>query len=62
MALLATAHVGAWVLNSRLERYSFLNQFEGALVSVSVILLPAGGLFAAMPGSPINTLALLTTL
>ncbi len=62
MALLAAAYVGAWVLNSKLERYPFLNQFEGALLSVSVTLLPAGGLFAAMPGSPINTLALLATL
>ena len=61
MALLAAAYVGAWVLSSRFERYPFLNQFEGALVSVSVTLVPAGGVFAAMPGSPVNTLALLAT-
>ncbi|MFB6232162.1 MAG: sugar transferase [Salinibacter sp.] len=61
MALLAAAYVGAWVLSSKFERYPFLNQFEAALVSVSVTLVPAGGLFAAMPGSPINTLALFAT-
>ncbi len=62
MALLAAAYVGAWVLSSKFERYPFVNQFEGALVSVSVTLVPAGVIFAAMPGSPINTLALLATL
>jgi len=61
MALLAAAYVGAWVLSSKFERYPFLNQFEAALVSVSVTLVPAGGLFAAMPGSPINVLALSAT-
>lgn len=62
MALLGGAYVAAWVLNSKLERYPFLNQFEMALVSVSVTLVPAGGFFAATPGSPINKLALLATI
>mgnify|MGYP006290878455 CR=1 FL=1 len=62
MALLGAAYVGAWVLNSKFERYPFLNQFEVALVSVGVTLVPVGVVFAAMPGSPINTLALLATI
>jgi lipopolysaccharide/colanic/teichoic acid biosynthesis glycosyltransferase len=61
MALLAAAYVGAWVLSSKFERFPFINQFEGALVSVSVTLVPAGLIFAAQPGSPINTLALIAT-
>lgn len=61
MTLLAAAYVGAWVLSSKFERYPFLNQFDGALVSVAVTLAPVGGVFALMPGSPINTLALLAT-
>jgi lipopolysaccharide/colanic/teichoic acid biosynthesis glycosyltransferase len=61
MALLAAAYVGAWVLSSRFERFPFINQFEGALVSVSVTLVPAGLIFAVRPGSPINTLALIAT-
>jgi len=62
MALLALAYLGAWVLNSKFERFPFLNQFEMALVSVGVTLGPVGGIFALMPGSPINRLALLATL
>ena len=61
MALLTAAYVGAWVLSSKLERYPFINQFEGALVSVGVTLVPAGLIFAARPGSPINALALIAT-
>jgi len=61
MALLALAYVGAWVLNSKFERYPFLNQFEVTLVSVGVTLVPVGGFFTTLPGSPINTLALLAT-
>lgn len=62
MALLALAYLGAWVLNSKFERFPFLNQFEMAFLSVSLTLVPAGGVFAAMPGSPINRLALVATL
>ena len=51
MALLAAAYVGAWVLSSRFERFPFVNQFEAALLSVSVTLVPAGLVFAARPGS-----------
>lgn len=61
MALLALAYVGAWMLSSEFEGYPFLNQFEGALVSVAVTLLPAGVFFAVMPGSALNRLALLAT-
>ena len=61
MALLAAAYVGAWVLSSKFEQFPFINQFEAALVSVSVTLVPAGLVFAAQPGSPLNTLALLAT-
>ena len=61
MALLAAAYVGAWVLSSTFERFLFINQFEAALVSVSVTLVPAGLIFAAWPGSPLTTLALLAT-
>jgi lipopolysaccharide/colanic/teichoic acid biosynthesis glycosyltransferase len=62
MALLALAYLGAWVLNSKLERFPFLNQFEMASLSVGLTLVPVGGVFAVMPGSPINRLALLATL
>lgn len=62
MALLALAYLGAWVLNSKFERYPFLNQFEMAFLSVGLTLVPVGGLFAVMPGFPINRLALLATL
>lgn len=62
MALLGAAYVGAWVLNSKFERYPFLNQFEMALLSVGLTLVPAGGVFALMPGSPINTLVLFATI
>lgn len=61
MALLALAYVGAWMLSSAFEGYPFLNQFEGALVSVAATLLPAGVFFAIMPGSALNRLALLAT-
>jgi len=61
MALLAAAYVGAWVLSSRFERFPFINQFEGALVSVSVTLVPAGFIFAARPSSLLNKLALIAT-
>jgi exopolysaccharide biosynthesis polyprenyl glycosylphosphotransferase len=60
-AALAAAYVGAWMLSSEFERYPFVNQFEAALVSVSVTLLPAGLVFVAMPNSPFNTLALVVT-
>lgn len=61
MALLAAAYGGGWVLSSKFKRFPFLDQFEMALLSVSVTLVPVGGVFAALPGSPINTLALLAT-
>ncbi len=61
MAVLAAAYVGAWTLSSKFERFPFINQFEAALVSVGMTLVPAGLFFAAQLGSPLNTLALLAT-
>ena len=61
MAVLAAAYVGAWRLSSKFERFPFINQFEAALVSMGITLVPAGLFFAAQPGSPLNTLALLAT-
>jgi lipopolysaccharide/colanic/teichoic acid biosynthesis glycosyltransferase len=62
MAALAAGYVGAWMLSSEFERYPFINQFEAALVSVSITLVPVGLAFAALPRSPINVLALVVTL
>jgi lipopolysaccharide/colanic/teichoic acid biosynthesis glycosyltransferase len=61
MALLAVAYLTAWRLSSSFERFPFLNQFEGALVSVGTTLVPVGLVLATMPYSPINTLALVAT-
>lgn len=61
MAALAAAYVGAWRLSSEFERYPFINQFEAALVSVGATLVPVGLVFAGMPRSPTNILALFAT-
>lgn len=61
MALLGLAYVGAWVLNSKFEQYPFIDQFEVALLSAGLTLVPAGLVFAMYPGSPANVLALFAT-
>lgn len=62
MALLGVGYLGAWVLNSKFERYPFLNQFEAAIVSVGYTLVPAGVVLYALPGSPVRALALAATI
>ena len=62
LAVLAAAYMGAWVLSSEFERYPFINQFEAVLVGVSITLGPAGLIFAGMPRSSLNTLALVVTI
>jgi lipopolysaccharide/colanic/teichoic acid biosynthesis glycosyltransferase len=61
MAVLSAAYVGAWILSSEFERFPFINQFEGALVSVSSTLVPVGIGFYVLPATPTRNLALLTT-
>lgn len=58
MAVLATAYVAAWALSSSFERFPFINQFEAALYSVGLTLVPAGTLLYALPVSPSRNLAL----
>jgi lipopolysaccharide/colanic/teichoic acid biosynthesis glycosyltransferase len=62
MAVLAAAYVGAWMLSSEFERYPFINQFEAALVGVSITLVPVGLAFTGLPRSSLNTLALVVTI
>jgi lipopolysaccharide/colanic/teichoic acid biosynthesis glycosyltransferase len=58
MAVLATSYVSAWLLSSELERFPFINQFEAALYSVALTLLPAGVVLYFLPQSPVRNLAL----
>jgi lipopolysaccharide/colanic/teichoic acid biosynthesis glycosyltransferase len=61
MAVLAVAYVGAWWLSSEFERFPFVNQFEAALVSVGVTLVPAGVALYGAPVSPPRNLALIAS-
>lgn len=61
MAVLGVAYVGAWRLSSEFERFPFINQFEAALVSVGVTLVPAGILLYGTPVSPVRNLALVSS-
>jgi exopolysaccharide biosynthesis polyprenyl glycosylphosphotransferase len=62
MVGLGIAYVGAWGLSSRFERYPFINQFEAALYSTSLTILPVGIVLYTLPVSPLRNLALVTGL
>jgi lipopolysaccharide/colanic/teichoic acid biosynthesis glycosyltransferase len=62
MVGLGTAYVAAWGLSSRFERYPFINQFEAALYSVSLTIVPTGMMLYALPVSPTRNLTLIASL